>query len=109
MLTHGGADFFLVAKFLKAIANQDPTLVLTGIKDSLRSHKLVFAAEKSRLNSTIETVEIWIRKIEINNAEFNQLNGGTPIHYAAFIKSSFILSHNSNKSHCLKIIKKCHF
>ena len=58
MLTHGGADFFLVAKFLKAIANQDPTLVLTGIKDSLRSHKLVFAAEKSRLNSTIETVDI---------------------------------------------------
>ena len=58
MLTHGGADFFLVARFLKAIANEDPSLVLTGINDSLRSHKLVFAAEKSRLNSTIESVEI---------------------------------------------------
>ena len=58
MTTHGGADFFLVARFLKAVAHQEPSLVLTGIKDSLRSHKLVFAAEKSRLNNTIETVDI---------------------------------------------------
>jgi hypothetical protein len=55
---HGGADFFLMSSFLKAVAKNDPTLVSTGIKDSLRSHKLVFAAEKSRLNNTIETVDI---------------------------------------------------
>ena len=58
MLGHGGADFFLVARFLRAVANQDPSLVLTGIKDSLRSHKLVFAAERSRLNNSIESVDI---------------------------------------------------
>ena len=58
MSAHGGADFFLVAAFVKAIANNDPKLVRTGIKDSLRSHKLVFAAERSRKNNSIETVEI---------------------------------------------------
>ena len=55
---HGGADFFLVTTFLKAVANQDPSLISSGIKDSLRSHKLVFAAEKSRINGTIESVDI---------------------------------------------------
>ena len=55
---HGGADFFLIESFVKAIRNNDPSLIKTGIKDSLRSHKLVFAAEKSRLNGTIETVDL---------------------------------------------------
>ena len=58
MSAHGGADFFLVAAFVKAVSNNDPKLVRTGIKDSLRSHKLVFAAERSRKNNSIETVEI---------------------------------------------------
>ena len=56
---HGGADFFLVSSFVKAVASNNPGLVFTGIKDSLRSHKLVFAAERSRVRSTIESVDIW--------------------------------------------------
>ena len=55
---HGGADFFLVSSFVKAVASNNPGLVFTGIKDSLRSHKLVFAAERSRVRSTIESVDI---------------------------------------------------
>ena len=55
---HGGADFYLIDSFMKAICYNDPSLVLTGIKDSLRSHKLVFAAERSRINGTIETIDI---------------------------------------------------
>ncbi len=55
---HGGADFFMIESFIKAISLNDSSIVLTGIKDSLRSHKLVFAAERSRLNGTIETVDI---------------------------------------------------
>lgn len=55
---HGGADFFLISAFVRAVAFGDPTMVSSGIRDSLRSHKLVFAAEKSRLNNTIETVDI---------------------------------------------------
>eukprot|EP00095_Tigriopus_kingsejongensis_P004155 snap_masked-scaffold1541_size36691-processed-gene-0.1 protein:Tk04155 transcript:snap_masked-scaffold1541_size36691-processed-gene-0.1-mRNA-1 annotation:"predicted protein" len=37
---HGGADFFLVNAILKAVASEDPTLISSGILDSLRSHKL---------------------------------------------------------------------
>ena len=55
---HGGADFYLMESFIKAICYNDPSLVLSGIKDSLRSHKLVFAAERSRLNQTIESIDI---------------------------------------------------
>ena len=55
---HGGADFFLVSGFVKAVANNEPELVRSGIKDSLRSHKLVFVAERSRLNNTIEKIDI---------------------------------------------------
>ena len=50
---------------MKAICYNDPSLVLTGIKDSLRSHKLVFAAERSRINGTIETIDIWKEIIQI--------------------------------------------
>ena len=55
---HGGADFYLMESFIKAICYNDASLVLSGIKDSLRSHKLVFAAERSRLNRTIESIDI---------------------------------------------------
>ena len=55
---HGGADFYLIESFTKAICFNDPSLVLTGIKESLKSHRLVFAAERSRVNQTIETIDI---------------------------------------------------
>lgn len=55
---HGGADFFLVNAFVKAVASNDHSKIVTGVKDALRSHKLVFAAERSRLNNTIERVHI---------------------------------------------------
>ena len=47
---HGGADFFLINQFVKAVAKGDANMVgdVTGVEASLRSHKLVFAAEKSR-------------------------------------------------------------
>eukprot|EP00088_Acartia_fossae_P043213 TRINITY_DN454_c0_g1_i5.p1 TRINITY_DN454_c0_g1~~TRINITY_DN454_c0_g1_i5.p1 ORF type:complete len:450 (-),score=70.47 TRINITY_DN454_c0_g1_i5:121-1470(-) len=45
---HGGADFFLVDSFLKAIARNDPSLIKSGGQESLKSHLLVFEAEKSR-------------------------------------------------------------
>ena len=51
---HGGADFFLMNA--KAIAHNDPSLLLSNVAQSLRSHKVVFAAEKSRLNKTIKTM-----------------------------------------------------
>ena len=49
---HDGADFFLMNAFIKAVAAGNPQLVgdVTGVEGSLRSHKLVFAAESSRRN-----------------------------------------------------------
>ena len=55
---HDGADFFLMNSFTKAVASGDRSLIASGIVDSLRSHKLVFAAESSRLENRIKTVEI---------------------------------------------------
>ena len=34
--------------FVKAVATDDPSLLLTGPTESLRSHRLVFAAERAR-------------------------------------------------------------
>lgn len=45
---HTGADFFLMQRFVKAVATNDPSLLLTGPTESLRSHRLVFAAERAR-------------------------------------------------------------
>lgn len=51
---HGGADFFLMNAITKAIALNDPSLLSSNVMQSLASHKVVFAAEKSRLEKTIE-------------------------------------------------------
>ena len=56
---HGGADFFLLNSLVKAIAFNDPTLVSSNVAESLRSHKLVFLAEKSRINKTIESCQCY--------------------------------------------------
>lgn len=50
---HGGADFFIMNSLTKAIAAGDKDIVTSDIRDSLRSHKLVFAAEKSRLEGAV--------------------------------------------------------
>ncbi len=55
---HGGADFFLMNAFTKAVATGERGGIKTGVADSVRSHKLVFAAERSRLKTTIESVDL---------------------------------------------------
>ena len=56
---HGGADFFLVNDFIKAVASGEKRSgKLSSVHDSLRSHKLVFAAERSRKKGTIEEVNV---------------------------------------------------
>ena len=39
--------------FVRAVARNDPSLILTGPDDALESHLLVFDAEKSRKTHTI--------------------------------------------------------
>ena len=53
---HGGADFFLMNAVTKAIALSDSSWLSSNVLQSLASHKVVFAAEKSRLKKTIESI-----------------------------------------------------
>lgn len=48
MTGHGFADYHLIKAFVKAVALDDPLVIESGAEDSLRGHRLVFAAEKSR-------------------------------------------------------------
>ncbi|MCJ7738789.1 MAG: Gfo/Idh/MocA family oxidoreductase, partial [Anaerolineae bacterium] len=45
---HGGGDFGLVDSFVRAVAERNPSLILSGPDETLASHLLVFAAEQAR-------------------------------------------------------------
>ncbi len=53
---HGGGDGALVTAFTAALRSGDPSLVPTTAEESLRSHLMVFAAERARLRGTVEAV-----------------------------------------------------
>lgn len=46
--SHGGIDDIVMQNFVHALRTNDPSVVLTGTDESLRSHAIVFAAEKAR-------------------------------------------------------------
>jgi len=46
--SHGGGDERVVNTWLQAIADKDSTGILTDVHESLRTHRIVFAAEQSR-------------------------------------------------------------
>jgi predicted dehydrogenase len=45
---HGGGDTRVVRNWIEAMRRNDPTLIMTGAQESLRTHTIVFAAEKAR-------------------------------------------------------------
>ncbi|XP_056130573.1 putative oxidoreductase YteT isoform X2 [Lampris incognitus] len=53
MYGHGGADYHLMDAFISAVANNDPSLIRSGPEETLQSHRLVFEAERSRLESRV--------------------------------------------------------
>ncbi len=50
---HGGGDDGLTAAFLRAVAEDNPSYLLSGIEETLESHLMVFAAERSRLEGRV--------------------------------------------------------
>jgi len=54
---HGGADYFLIQGFVRAVHENNSNYILTDAKESLQSHLMVFAAEESRKTNTIVTVD----------------------------------------------------
>lgn len=55
---HGGGDWMLMRDFVQAVATQDPKHLTSTIDQSIESHIMGFAAEKSRLNGKIEFVKV---------------------------------------------------
>ena len=50
---HGGGDGGLMDAFISAVAEQDPSKILSGTDETLESHLMVFAAEESRKNGKV--------------------------------------------------------
>ena len=48
LLDHGGGDYGLFDAFVSAVAENDESKILSGAEESLESHLITFAAEKSR-------------------------------------------------------------
>jgi predicted dehydrogenase len=54
---HGGGDARVVMSFLAAIREKNAALVITDVRESLRSHAIVFAAELSRREGRMVTMK----------------------------------------------------
>jgi len=50
---HGGGDYGLMQAFIKAVAENDTTGLLSGPDETLESHLMVFAAEEARLKNVV--------------------------------------------------------
>ena len=50
---HGGGDYGLMNRFVQAVSQNNPNLILSGSDESLETHMMVFAAEKSRLEHMV--------------------------------------------------------
>lgn len=53
---HLGGDFGIMDDFVRAVRERSPEAILSGPDISLESHLMTFAAERSRLNHTIEII-----------------------------------------------------
>jgi hypothetical protein len=50
---HGGGDTGMIRDWIEAVRKQDSSLMSTPLEDSLESHLMAFAAERSRTNDKI--------------------------------------------------------
>ena len=50
---HGGGDYNLIRCFVDGVRNKDQSLLLSGADETLASHRMVFAAEKARLENRV--------------------------------------------------------
>ncbi len=54
---HGGGDMGLMGSFIKAVADNDPSGLLSGPDETLESHLMVFAAEQARRERRVIEME----------------------------------------------------
>ncbi len=55
---HGGGDWFLMRDFVSAVVNKDPGRLTSTIDQSIESHLMGFAAERSRLKGEFVSVKV---------------------------------------------------
>ena len=55
---HGGGDYWLMNHFTRALLENNKSLILSGPDETLESHCMVFAAEKSRLDNRVVEIKI---------------------------------------------------
>ncbi|TFG30011.1 Gfo/Idh/MocA family oxidoreductase [Candidatus Thorarchaeota archaeon] len=55
---HGGGDYGLIDAFVSAVADNDSTKILSGPEETLESHLMTFAAEKSRLERKVIDIRL---------------------------------------------------
>ncbi|MFB3895953.1 MAG: Gfo/Idh/MocA family protein [bacterium] len=55
---HDGGDFELMKSFISAVTKNDPNLILSGPKETLETHLMVFAAEQARRENKVVTINI---------------------------------------------------
>ena len=53
---HGGGDHRLMKDWVQAVGHQNPAILSSRIDVSVESHLMAFAAERSRMNKTIEKI-----------------------------------------------------
>lgn len=53
---HGGGDWRLVNDFIRAVAKQDKSLLVSTVEESVESHIIGFKAEESRLNEKLVVI-----------------------------------------------------
>jgi predicted dehydrogenase len=53
---HDGGDFAVMDAFVAAVGAGDPSLIRSGVRESLESHLIAFAAERSRVSGRPEPV-----------------------------------------------------
>ncbi|XP_070579331.1 putative oxidoreductase YteT isoform X2 [Ptychodera flava] len=54
---HGCSDYFLMDAFIRAVSTNDASYITTGPHESLNSHRLTFAAEQSRRENRVVTID----------------------------------------------------
>jgi predicted dehydrogenase len=54
---HGGGDWRLMERFIRAVATGDRKGILSGPVETLETHNMVFAAEKARLTGKVQEVK----------------------------------------------------
>jgi len=55
---HGGGDEGVMSRFVAAVAAEDDSKILSGTRETLESHLMVFAAEQARRENRVVAIEV---------------------------------------------------